>query len=185
MAVSGYQPWVAHNREVIKNALKLFVAEKKAELVDKLRDVAKVVVDYVDKGFMPQTLYGGGTGQFPIWTANLRDATGVGLYVDGRTEYFMPTKLALRKQSTGPSMGSRRNINGSEFLRLSITEGAAKFNNGIWIVLYSAVPYASEIDAYGSKWGRGKDYFKMTKAEFTREILSRLKAINPMFGFNV
>lgn len=183
MAVSGYQPWVAHNSEVIKNALKLFVEEKKGELITKLRDVAKVVVDYVDKGFMPQTLYGGGTGQFPIWTANLRDATGVGLYVDGITEYFMPTKLALRKQSTGPGMGSRRDINGSEFLRLSITEGAAKFNRGIWIVLYSAVPYASEIDAYGSKWGRGKDYFKMTKAEFTNEILSRLKAITPIYGF--
>lgn len=185
MAVSGYQPWVAHNVAVVKDRISMFVKEKKAEIVAKLMEVGQVVVDYVDRGFVPQTLRPGGNGQFPIWTANLRDATGVGIYVDGRTAKFMPTKLAVHKQTTGGSMGARRDIDGHNFLLQSITEGASVFTSGIWIVLYCAVPYASHINAYGSKWGRGQGFWNLEKAEFTNAILSRLTQVTPMYSFNV
>ena len=179
MAVSGYQDWVAHNEAVVKDRVRLFVKEKKAEIVAKLMEVGQVVVDYVNTGYMPQTLRPGGNNQFPIWTANLRDATGVGIYVDGRTAKFTPTKLAIHKQTTGGSMGSRRDIDGHSFLFQSISEGASVFNNGIWIVLYCAVPYAAMINASGSKWGRGQGFWNLTKTEFTEAILSRLTQITP------
>ena len=183
MTVSGYQPWVAHNVAVVKDKLSLFVKEKKAEIVAKLMEVGQVVVDYVDKGFVPQTLRPGGNNQFPIWTANMRDATGVGIYVDGHTAKFMPTKLAIHKQSTGGSMGARRGIDGHNFLLQSITEGASVFTTGIWIVLYCAVPYAAHINAHGSKWGRGQGFWDLEKAEFTNAILSRLTQVKPIYGF--
>lgn len=186
MPVSGYQDWVAHNVAVVKDRLQLFVKEKKAEIVAKLMEVGQVVVDFIDKGFVPQTLRPGGNGQFPIWTANLRDATGVGIYVDGRTVKYMPTKLAVHKQSTGASMGGRRDIDGHNFLLQSITEGSSVFSSGIWIVLYCAVPYAAKINAEGSKWGRGVGFWNLEKAEFTNAILSRLTQVSgPMYGFKL
>lgn len=186
MAISGYQNWVAHNHAVIKDRVNLFVKEKKAELVAKLMEVGQVVIDYVDKGYLPQTLRPGGNNQFPIWTANLRDATGVGIYVDGKTTYFMPTKLAIHKQSTGGALGMRRNIDGHEFLQKSITGGASVFTEGVWIVLYCAVPYAAMINVSGSKWGRGQGFWNLEKTEFTNAILSRLTRISqPMYSFNI
>lgn len=186
MAVSGYQDWVAHNAAVIKDRLNLFVKEKKIELVAKLQEVGDVVVNYVNTGFMPQSLQPGGNNQFPIWTANLRDATGVGIYVDGVAKRYLPTKLAIHKQSTGGALGMRRNIDGHDFLQQSITEGASVFSKGVWIVLYCAVPYAAMINTSGSKWDRGVGFWNMTKQEFTEEVLSRLTQVAPsMYSFKV
>lgn len=177
MAVSGYQDWVAHNHTVITNSIKLFVAEVEKEIVKALRGVTDEMIKYIENE---------ADVSIPIYTGNLHDATGVAVYVNGKTEYFrVPVPKATRKQHTGPSMGNRRNIDGHLFLTKSITEGATVYTDGIWIVLYSAVPYASHIDTLGSKLGRGKEYFWRAKDEFTKLVLNSLTPVTKVTVFNV
>lgn len=177
MAVSGYQPWVAHNHKVITNSINLFVEETRKQIIKSLRWVADEMLTYIENE---------ADLSIPIYTGNLHDATGVAVYVDGAINYMkIPAKKAIRRQSTGPNMGSRRYIDGHLFLQQSIIEGQTVFTNGIWIVLFSAVPYASYIDTVGSPLGRGKDYFWKSKTEFTNLILSSLRPINRVGVFNV
>lgn len=177
MATYGYHPWVAHNHSVITNSINLFIEETRKKIIKALRGVADQMLTYIDN----ETDL-----SIPVFTGNLHDATGVAVYVDGVTNYLrIPTKIATRKQSTGPSMGSRRYIDGHLFLQQSIVEGQSVYNKGIWIVLFSAIPYAAHIDTLGSPLGRGKDYFWKAKKEFTDLILSSLKPINRIGVFNV
>ena len=102
MAVSGYQPWVAHNHKVITNSIELYVNEVRKRIIILLRQVCDVMLDYIE---------GKADITIPIYTGNLHDATGIAIYVDGAVNYLkIPAKKATRRQSTGPSMGSRRYI---------------------------------------------------------------------------
>lgn len=175
MAVSGYQPWVAHNYAIIKHGIELFVKEKNAQIIEALKRVADQMLVYIESN---------ADITIPIFTGNLHDATGIGVYENGAIVYLaIPPKIATRKQSTGPSMGSRRYIDGHLFLQQSIVEGQTVFTNGIWIVLFSAVPYAAHIDTLGSPLGRGKEYFWLAQKEFEKLILSSLTPIVPIQGF--
>lgn len=177
MAVSGYQPWVAHNHAVVTNSINLFVDEVKKQIIKALRGVADDMLYYIESE---------ADISIPIYTGNMHDATGVAVYADGRCNYLkVPVKKATRKQHTGPSMGSRRNIDGHEFLMKSIQEGAGVFNNGIWIVLYSAVPYAAHIDTLGSIKGRGIDYFWKSKEMFTKLIMASLTPVERVSVYKV
>lgn len=175
--VTGYQPWVAHNHAVITNSIDLFVAEVRKEIVKSLRMVADDMLRYIEDE---------ADVSIPIYTGNMHDATGVAIYVDGKTNYLkVPKKKATRKQRTGPSMGNRRQIDGHDFLMKSITEGAGVFNNGIWIVLYSAVPYAAHIDTLGSPLDRGKEYFWRAREKFANMVLKSLTPLNKVGVFNI
>lgn len=172
MAISGYQPWVAHNRAVVTNTVNMLVAEAEKIILKGLKQCADWIIDDIVK--QRDTA-------IPVYTGNLHDSTGVAVYVNGRTFYMkVPPKSAKRMQHTGPSRGNRRNIDGHEFLMLSISEGASVYNNGIWIVIYSAVPYAARIDTLGSPLGRGKDYFwnlKNTLLGYVKGSFEELKQI--------
>lgn len=178
MATYGYQPWVAHNHTVITNSINLFVEATKKHVILLLRQVCDVVLDYIE---------GKADITIPIYTGNLHDATGIVLYVDGFANYMrFPNKIATKKQSTGPSLGSRRYIDGHEFLRRSFFEGETVFNKGVWIVLYSAVPYAAHIDTLGSPLGRGKDYFWDLRTGLERTLRFLFKSGFKKYGvFNV
>ena len=68
--------YTAHNSKVFKVGLNDY-AERviKAKLVAMLKSVAQTLVGVIDGNFvMPD-----GTTQFPVDTANLHDATGVGV----------------------------------------------------------------------------------------------------------
>lgn len=166
---AGYVNWVAQNEEVIKNAVTYFLdVDVKPKVLKALADVANAIVAYVE----------GGNFGIPIWTGNLQDATGVGIYADGKVEKFMPIKIARKKQSMGTALGGRSYIDGHEFLIRSIEEGATKFTDGIWIVLYSAVPYASHINFEGSKWGRGVGYFQTAETAFKQQVFQALTGLS-------
>ena len=167
MATYGYQPWVAHNHAVITNSMNRLVEGVKEDVILALRGVADAMLDYINKE---------ADMSIPIYTGNLHDATGVAVYVDGAANYLrIPAKKAKKRQATGPSMGSRRYIDGHLFLQQSIIEGQTVYNKGIWFVLYSAVPYAAHIDTVGSPLGRGKDYFWKAKDKLLELILKSLK----------
>lgn len=162
--------YTAHNSKVFKVGLKDFAErEITAELVAMLRNVAQKLVGVIDGNFvMPD-----GTTQFPVDTANLHDATGVGVYVDGRLDAFVPTQRATEAQSDGGTTG----IFGSEWLQTALTSASSEFASGIWIVLFSTVPYAAKINTSGSKRGRGVGFFDALGNNLLTEIVTNLKPI--------
>lgn len=162
--------YTAHNSKVFKVGLKDYSERViKARLVAMLRNVAQKLVGIIDGNFaMPD-----GTTQFPVDTANLHDATGVGVYVDGRLDAFIPTQRATRAQSNGGTKG----IYGSEWLQAALTSASSEFASGIWIVLFSTVPYAAKINASGSKIGRGVGFFETLGNNLLTEVVTNLKPI--------
>lgn len=164
--------YTAHNRKVFSKGLKAFAKEISDELMDKLAVVAQRMVEMIDGNFAPIDVenYPSGNDEFPVWTANLHDATGVGVYRDGALTGYVPTKFAKWKQSDGDT----KNIDGFEELQNAIQEGAAEYGQGIWIVLFSAVPYAYRINEEGSSAGRGADFFNKTAEGMLNEVLKGL-----------
>lgn len=141
----------------------------KAKLLAMLKSVAQTLVGVIDGNFVMPL----GSTQFPIDTDNLHDATGVGVYADGVIQYFMPTARAIVAQSYAGETG----IFGSPLLQSAISNGATKFSNGIWIVLFSSVPYAYKINTYGSKIGRGVGFFEELEQHLLNDVISGLKPI--------
>ncbi len=162
--------YTAHNSRVFKIGLRKQSKSKiEPELLAMLRNVAQKLVGIIDGNFvMPD-----GTTQFPVDTANLHDATGVGVYVDGRLDAFMPTQRATKAQSDGGTKG----IFGSEWLQAALTSASSEFASGIWIVLFSTVPYAVKINTSGSKIGRGVGFFDTLGDNLLTEIITNLKPI--------
>lgn len=161
---------ITHNKAVIKIGIEQYMESVvKAKLAAMLKSVAQTLVGVIDGSFvMPK-----GTTQFPVDTANLHDATGVGVYVDGAIRHFIPTARATKAQSHDGVKG----IFGSPLLQSAISNGATQFSNGVWIVLFSAVPYAYKINTQGSKIGRGANFFEALKQNLLNDIISGLQPI--------
>lgn len=159
----------SHNNAVFRKGLTDFTNQMiKVKLVTMLKSVAQTIVDVIDGNFvMPQ-----GTEQFPVFTANLHDATGVGVYSDGQIQYFVPTKRAADVQQYG---NPPQFFYGSELLQQAISNAATKFSKGVWIVLFSTVPYAWSINEYGSSWERGQGFFDSLKQTLLNDVLANLK----------
>lgn len=167
--------YTEHNIKVMKVALRDH-AERvvKTRLLTMLRTVAAEMVKAIDEGFvMPD-----GSVQFPVWTANLHDATGVGVYADGTINYFVPTARAVKGQKSGYDRGLN-GLPGSSLLHAAITEaGGGQFRSGIWIVIFSTVPYAYRINTDGSRRGRGAGFFEVLKSRLINDVIAGLKPIN-------
>lgn len=162
--------YTAHNSKVFKDGLNDY-AERviKVKLVAMLKSVAQTLVGIIDGSFVMPT----GSEQFPVCTANLHDATGVGVYADGAIQHFIPTARATMSQSYGGVDG----IFGSTLLQTAISNGATQFSKGIWIVLFSAVPYAYKINTQGSPWERGVGFFEALKQNLLNDVISGLQPI--------
>lgn len=162
--------YTAHNRMVFKVALRDYSERViKGRLVAMLRKVAVKLVGIIDGNFVMPT----GTTQFPVDTANLHDATGVGVYADGRLEAFVPTQRATEAQSDGGTKG----IFGSERLQAALASASGEFAKGIWIVLFSTVPYAAKINVTGSRIGRGVGFFDALGDDLLNEVVTNLRPI--------
>lgn len=163
--------YTAHNSKVFKVGLRDYserVIKAKLEMV--LRGIAKQITDFVDGNFSK------GNENFPLWTANLHDATGVGVYVDGRLSAYIPTQKATRPQEYEGVTG----IMGTEYLQNALNEAVTTFSSGIWFVLFSAVPYAYHINTHGSPKERGLRFFDLLSADvetLIKDALSNLKPI--------
>lgn len=159
-----------HNAKVFKAGLKDFAErEIKTRIESMLRSVAQKLVSYIDGGFTPPS----GTRQFPVYTGNLHDATGVGVYVDGRLSSYVPTAIAVEQQTDKAQIG----IDGSISLRLALQAATTKFAKGMWIVLFSTVPYAYKINTEGSAWGRGAGYFDSLGEILFQNVITGLQPI--------
>lgn len=167
-SVSGYQKWKAKNLDVIKKRATIFLKNvEKPALAEKLKDVAQQIVNAID----------GDEFQIPVYTGNLKASTGVGVYVDGVLTSFIPTSKAVKIHRSGFGELNRYGIDGSQFLENTLNEAASSFSSGVWIVLFSTVPYAYRINDEGSPLGRGQGFFNATASEMAKDVLLGLKEI--------
>lgn len=161
----------AHNAQVFKIGLKDYSDRViKVKLEAMLRSVAEKIVAYIDGGFVPPS----GTMQFPVDTGNLHDATGVGVYIDGRLSSYIPTAIAVEQQTNQGEIG----IGGSINLQLALQAAISQFSKGIWIVLFSTVPYAYKINTQGSSRGRGVGFFDGLGEMLFQNVVTGLQPIS-------
>lgn len=166
----GYKKWMPHNLEVIKKQSKYFIdGIKKRKLVSILRGVVSSMANYIS------------TADIPEYSGHLRDATGVALYVDGALNHFVPTiSSSSRPQSSGFHYRNEYGINGVEYLKNTVNDATTDFSDGIWIVLFSAVPYAyflnyPQLVSNLSKVQGG--FFNNISEEFIQKILTGLEPL--------
>lgn len=181
-SVSGYQK---QNLSVLLKGMQMHVKGVIApQLIAVLTAKAQQVVAAIDNGFNKDS------DDYPQWTANLHDATGVAVYVDGVARRFIPTKRATELQRSGFDGVNHRGIDGNAFLQQAITEASTRFAKGIWFVIFSAVPYAYHINVSGSLinkgrtgggstiyGSRGKGFFDKLTQLSVDEILAGLRPI--------
>lgn len=138
--------WVAHNEKIFEQLIQEAAAEIEVRVKTLLSSFAYGVYDMISS-----TTRNTGDGNLPFYSGNLRDGTGVGLYYEGALIKLIPPKRATRTQSC---KGYRR-ISGSAFIQQALADTSA-YPTGLWVVLYSTVPYAVQIEQFGSKyWNSG------------------------------
>lgn len=120
----------SHNKKIVENKLRKSTESIEERITKVLTMVAQEIVLYIE-----------GARQIPVYTGNLQDSTGVGVYRNGVLRSYMPTQTATVAQEY-----AYRPIWGTEELAKALNVGATEFSKGIWIVLFSAVPYAWFID---------------------------------------
>lgn len=186
--LNGYKSlpsdFMQRNKTVITVGCKNYIeSDAKPRLIKMLTQIAQGMVDLIDGAFAPVPPYHrdpeSGNEGFPVWHGQLRDATGVAVYDNGRVIKFLPT----RKADKHPQRDLKRGINniiGGEWLEMAITEAQGMCSKGLWIVLFSSVPYAADVNKIGSPAGRGIAYFDRLSDRELADILFNLE-MEPMF----
>lgn len=132
----GYRKWTPHNLEVLKKKCRYQISNvARPKLVSMLKEVAQKIANEVDN-----------ITSIPNYTGNLRDSHGVGVYVNGSLSSFIPTKTATKAQSSGFHGRNEYGIWGNEYVSRALQDATLDFADGIWIVLFAAVPYAFYIN---------------------------------------
>ncbi len=91
-----------------------------------LFDVANSVISYIESSDI-----------IPIETHNLKDSTGVGVYQNSVLKQFYISPKAKV---------ANKGIWGSNIIQMALDAGRDRYSNGSYIVLFSAMPYAEEVD---------------------------------------
>ena len=167
----GKKSWTSHNNKVFNKVME----EKKIELSNRIHNVLRELANKVFT-YIADTTPNRGDGNMPYYTGNMRDSTGLGVYYNGVLSTFIPPRVAETHQ-TYRERGYDE-IWGFDYIR-SVLSNTQDFNKGIWVVLYSTVPYALKIETKGSKyWDKGwfsegivdKELLPAFKTEFAKEF---------------
>lgn len=126
--------WVAHNKEVFKAGIEKHKQLLEAKMRKVFEALAVDVVDYIETFSDIEGM--------PFFTGNLADSTGVGVYMNGQLMAYMPARKATEPQDY---LGIT-NIWGSECLFDALTAAESQYSKGLWVVLFSTVPYAVMVD---------------------------------------
>lgn len=157
--------YASHNKMVFKSTLEdAKYRISRPLLTAKLRKIAVDMVDEIDGNLWLDN------ETFPIWTSNLHDSTGIAVYDYGTIASFIPPQYAIEPQG----YWYIHDIWGSQYLRDFINENAGKFSQGIWIVLFSAVPYAGKVNEEGSAARRGINFFGLLKEMMSDIVYNKL-----------
>lgn len=136
MAKKSRQQLLSKNQKIIDKRIDEVFDKHIANLSDYLATLAQDVIEYIDSQKV-----------IPIYTGNLKDATGIGVYRNGVLKKYVPSRIATVPQSSGFHHRNEYDIWGHQYLSDAL-EAASKeeYGKGIWIVLFSAVPYAFYIE---------------------------------------
>lgn len=152
-----------NNIVVFKRGLNLFIEQKvKPQLTAILADVAQDVVDYIDQISSRTNAEG-----LPILTGALHDASGVGVYRDGVLSAYRPRQIYNTREGSGQMFSPE------DMLDYALSWGAQRLPTGIWLVIFSSMPYAAQIDTEGSPIGRGQGFFYEMIVPFAIDALRR------------
>ena len=91
-----------------------------------LFDVANSVISYIESSDI-----------IPVKTHNLKDSTGLGVYQNSVLKQFYISPKAKV---------ANKGIWGSNIIQMALDAGRDRYNDGNYIVLFSAMPYAEEVD---------------------------------------
>lgn len=150
------------NVEVIKKKCRYVVKNvSQPKLVSKLKSVAQRIVNEIDT-----------ITSIPNYTGNLRDSHGVGVYVNGTLNSYIPTKTAIKSQRCGLNGRKVYNIWGTEYLQDALSDATSDFSDGIWIVLFASVPYAFHVNATHVNAGFFDDVANKIVDEVTKGLIA-------------
>lgn len=135
-----------------------------------MNKVARALSAYIESG-----------AAIPVDTHNLKDSTGIALYSTGGVlRTYIPTKKAtVPKRTTGLRGVTSEPKWGTVELKNVIEQGSTRYNNGYYLVIFSAMPYAGIVNAATSPYfGR----IKMLATMEIKEIMRIYKTItaNPV-----
>lgn len=104
------------------------------------------------------------TETVPVDTGNLRDSTGVGVYIGGALLYFKPVQIADEPRVVGPTIGEAgKEYWGTDELTKAIELAATEYSNGYYLVIFSTMPYAFKVEETSSYFYGNMTQFLMTK----------------------
>lgn len=122
-----------NNAEIFKRGLLEYAKRIEQQILMVLDNVAKKVLEAID-----------GNSDMPWFTGNLLDSTGIGVYYHGSLRKYTPRKIANEPQY----YEGEENIWGFKKLEEALMMGQTLYSQGIWIVIYTAVPYAFELNEF-------------------------------------
>lgn len=114
------------NLDIIHKGLTAYSKKIENRLLSVLFEVADDLVYWIE-----------GSGEIPVATGNLHDSTGVGVYSNGYLRKFSPTQIATVE---------RDGLWGSQQLSKALSLASSEYTSGLWIVIFSTMPYAMKID---------------------------------------
>lgn len=103
-----------------------------------LYDTAEAMIRYMESSDI-----------IPVDTHNLKDSTGIGVYIEGTLKMFR-----LNSRATVPKNIEGVNLWGRDLIVHALYQGQTEYSQGYKIVLFSTMPYASYQDE-----GRNKGFF--------------------------
>lgn len=169
----------SHNVQVLKHGLEQYSEVIASKIAAVCREAVQELYDEVDRLFSPKVPSWiskdgqliGGSDDFPIWTGQLRNSTGAAVYWNGVIYSLIQNPLLPNEPQ---DYNGQEEIYGDAWLQNAIEQGYSKYGRGLWIVLFSAVPYAAEIDLFGSVRGRGMNYFEKLKDIVKESVMNGL-----------
>lgn len=132
--------WVGHNNKVFQTMIEKHRKALEKAMRKMFNDLARGIVDYIETFIDIEGM--------PYYSGNLADGTGVGVYMNGQLMGYMPQPSATEPQE----YDGNDNIWGTEYLFEALSAGEGEFAKGIWVVLFSTVPYAVMIDEEGAPY---------------------------------
>lgn len=148
--------------ELIRSAPSLFASV----YLPKLVQVAKDVAEYIDEASTETGISG-----LPMFTGALHDTTGIGVYYNGALVAIEKPPSLYNLQGSLPYQ--QQDFNPDMVLEEAVKRAGGTTKDGIWMVIFSAAPYAIEVNREGSyaKSPRGEGYFDDI-VFFTTRLLS-------------
>ena len=130
-----WKKWQAQNAKVFKSLLNKHCEELEKRFTNVFHELAMGVKIYIES-----------LEDLPVDTGNLADGTGVGVYFNGMLKEYTPTPIAKEPQYHDGDL-----VWGKNYLQDALTYASMEeFSTGVWVVLFSAIPYATRVDKEGT-----------------------------------